>query len=129
MRIFLALCFMFVTTYASADFLVYSDKTTDEIEFIVEEERKIKLSADDAIRLNKTKLPGSIKDYDLTESYTDYKLRGKQFIINTKKISDRVNVEVADTVRNDQKILEQDSAKTKLMALGLTESEFLSLIE
>ena len=128
-KIILAVCLVFITSLAYADFYVYYDKDTDEVLFISDQEKKVKISEEDSAKIVSEKLPGSIKDYELTESYTDYKFKGKKFIINTTKISDRVNEEIANQESLAQKLVDQESAKGKLMALGLTEAEFLSLIE
>src|SRR3990167_10324408 len=129
MKIFITFLMLLISTPGWCDFFVYYDKDTQEIKFIVEEERNIKLSVNEEASLQKRKLPGNIKDHELTEAYTDYKLLGNNFVVNTKKISDRENVKIADQERLQQKLANQESAKAKLMVLGLTESEFLSLIE
>ena len=130
-KILLVLCFVFITSCAYADFFVYYDKSTDEIQFIVEQERKLHLSDEDKDRLKKKKMSGRIRDYDLIEAYTDYKLIGNHFVVNTQKISDRINAAIAEEAKQVQKLLDQEAAKVKLMSpewMPLTEAEFNSLI-
>ena len=132
MRIFIAFCMLLISTPGWCDFLVFYDKDTQEVKFIVEEERSLKLSSDEEASLQKRKLPGNIKDHELTEAYTDYKLLGNNFVINTKKISDRENIKITDQERLKQKLANQETAKAKLMSPDwspLTEAEFNSLIE
>jgi len=114
---------------AYADIVVYYDKDTSEVQFIVSDKQRVKLSSVDKDKLKSKKLKGDIKKYDLTEAYTDYKLKGGRLIINTKKISEREDIldEDLDRLKNLKSL--QTSAKTKLIELGLTEEEFKSLIE
>ena len=114
---------MFVCVSAHSEILVVSDKTTKQVEHVVNDENELVLSSSDMDRLETTVMPGNLSDYDLTEQLTDYKMVNKKFVINTKKISDRENA--AEQVDLDNQKKEQDfqSAKAKLMALGLTADE------
>ena len=62
-----------------ADFIVYYDKDTSEVQYIVEKknEKKVQLSDEDKDRLKTKVFQGRVEDYDLTEAYDDYKLQGK----------------------------------------------------
>ena len=122
-RVLATVCILFVATIAYGDFTVYSDKNTDEVVFIVEEGDRVKISFKDGERLQSKNMKGNIRDYDLTEAYTDYKLQGTRFIVNTKKISDRVNaveaIEASVAKGEEDKL----TAFDKLIELGFTEDE------
>ena len=124
--IFLAL---FICEYAYADFVVFYYTETEEVLFISDNEKEVRLSEYEKTKISKAKIKGDIRDYELTESFTDYKLKGGKLIINTKKISAREDIldEDLDRLKNLKSL--QTSAKTKLIELGLTEEEFKSLIE
>ena len=68
-------------------------------------------------------LPGATSDYPLEENVQDYKMTGKRFVLNTKKISDRENEKEAGEAKETKRQADLDSAKVKLMALGLTSAE------
>ena len=93
-KLLLTICTLLVmTSYAYADFYVYYDKDTKEVQFIAENQKKIHLSKEDKERLEIKKMPGRLQDYELAEAIEDYKLVGTHFIINTHKISDRINAQ------------------------------------
>ena len=122
-KLLLVLCMVFITSFVYADIVVYYDKDTTEVQFIVSEGNRVKLSESDNGRLKSKKLKGNIRKYDLTEAYTDYKLQGTRFIVNTKKISDRVNaveaIEASVAKGEEDKL----TAFDKLIELGFTEDE------
>ena len=122
-KLLLVLCMVFITSFVYADIVVYYDKDTTEVQFIVSEGNRVKLSESDNGRLKSKKLKGNIRKYDLTEAYTDYKFNGSQFIVNTKKISDRVNaveaIEASVAKGEEDKL----TAFDKLIELGFTEDE------
>ena len=121
---------VFICQYAYSDFTVYYDKDSKEILFIVgDKEGRVRISDEEKDTIKTKKFSGRILTHDLTESYTDYKIIGNNFIVNTQKISDRFNARADAEAKLAQKIVDQGLAKTKLMSLGLTEDEFNSLIE
>ena len=121
----LAMLVIFIPNVQS-DIHVYSDKDTKEVVFIVEND-KVVLSSEDSVKLEETVLPNNIEFYNLTEEYSDYKLSGKKLILNTRKISDRENEKDSDKNKSDKKDTDFDSAKEKLIILGLTSDEVESL--
>ena len=129
-KFIIGICIVLTCQYAYADFTVYYEKASKEILFIVgDKEGRVRISEDDTDKIITKKFTGRIIDHDLIEAYTDYKLVGRNFVVNTKKISDRFNAEAEAEAKSIQKIADQGLAKIKLMGLGLTESEFLSLVE
>lgn len=108
---------------AFSEILVFTDKNTKSVEHIVTSEADVILSDADKTRLEKTVMPGELEDYDLTEQITDYKIVSKKFVINTKKISDLENAAADADADRQQKEQDFQSAKAKLINLGLTDSE------
>lgn len=75
-----------------ADFLVVTDKDTDEIMFITDKEHKLKISDDDKTKIKKIWMVGELEDYNLQYGYEYYLLKNKKFIVNSQKISDEYNM-------------------------------------
>ena len=73
--------------FASADVYVLLDSDTKEVKSVSDE--------DDAVLevgWEKKVLPGKRSDYPLFYKSKYYKMTGKKFVVNTKKISDEENV-------------------------------------
>ena len=122
MRIFLTALMVLFCGAASAEVYVYSYKDSKEVVFITEEDNVI---YDET--MDKTVLPNSIDFYNLTESYSNYKLSGKKLVLNTAKISEQEKVLEDAKKDGDKKQSDFESAKKKLMDLGLTSDEVQSL--
>ena len=121
----LVLCFCFQSV-AHGSIYVYTYKDSKEIIFI-EEKDNVVVSEYDKGNIEKTILPNNIEFYNLTEQHSDYKLSGKKIILNTKKISDREDEKVKiqeDKIKKDNYF---ESAKEKLIILGLTDDEVEAL--
>lgn len=109
-----------------ADFTVYYDKATKEVKF-AGDAKNIVLSEEAIDRLKSVVKSGKLEDYDLTESIYDYKIKNDNFVVNTKKISDRENEETDQKNKKKKKDDDFESAKSKLIAIGLTADEVDSL--
>ena len=115
MKTIIILIALFITTPAFSEVYVYTDTSSDEVLFITE--KKDAVVIDDAAKdsIVETVLPKTLEYYDLTEKYSDYKLSGGRFILNTQKISDRENAVTEATAATQKKIEDFESAKIKLM--------------
>ena len=123
----LVLCFM-IQGIVSADVYVFSYVDSKEVIFISEQDNVV--IAEGETNIEKTILPNDIAFYDLTEQYSDYKLSGNKFILNTKKISDREDKKNEDKDKENKKNADFITAKTKLMSStweALTSDEVDSL--
>lgn len=122
-KLFLLLIFMTVFAYqAHAVVYVWTDKATDEVIFLDEKDSVI-ISSGDQSKIKKTMLQKDIEFYGLTEAYTDYKFVNGKFILNTKKISDKVNAQEQQDADDVMTRVLIDLAKSKLVALGLSIDE------
>ena len=120
--------FIFVPL-ANSSVIVYSYTDNNEVIFITEKDNVV-ISDEDMDKIEMTVFPNDIEFYDLTEQYSDYKVAGKKFILNTKKISGREDEKVKDKEKKDKKDADFESAKVKLMSetwTALTSDECDSL--
>lgn len=120
-----------ICSIAFADVVVYSDKNTKEVLFIVEGDTVV-LSEEDEPNIDITILPNDIEFYALTEQYSDYKLSNKKFILNTQKISDRENEIIDEKDKKIKKDTDFESAKGKLTSgtwIALNDDEVDSLLK
>ena len=125
-NILLVLTILLTPTICFSDVYVYTQKDTDEVLFITEKPNVV-INEAEKDNIVETVLPKDIAFYDLTEAYSDYKLTNKKFVLNTKKISDRENAILAAKEAEAKKASDFESAKQKLIDLGLTNDEVLSL--
>ena len=113
---------LLLTSTAFGEVYVYTEKQTGEVLFITEE-KNVVIDEGQRDGIIETVLPNDIAFYNLEQKYTDYILSGRKFILNTEKITRE------EDAINTQKEVEQtrltalQSAKTKLIALGLTSVE------
>lgn len=119
---------LILSVSASAEMTVYYDKNTKEIQFVSESSR-VNLSEIDKTRLLMKVLNKDIEFYGLDNPIEDYKWLNNTFILNTQKISDRVNQRNQDVANEQARRIALDSAKTKLIGLGLTISEAEALTQ
>ena len=119
---------LILSVTASAEITVYYDKNTKEIQFVSDSNR-INLSEIDKIRLLMKVLDKDIEFYGLDNPIEDYKWLNNTFILNTQKISDRVNQRNQDAVDAQARRNDLDSAKIKLEGLGFTPSEASALTQ
>ncbi len=124
--IFLAFIVLLTSTKCFAETFVYTDKATRAVIFITEKDNVV-IDDSDKDKIVKTILPNDIAFYALTEAYSNYKLSGTKFILNTEKISAEEKAKSDAEKALEQKNTDFDSAKVKLMALGLTDAECESL--
>ncbi len=68
-------------------------------------------------------LDKDLEYYGIEESYTDYKLKGKKFILNSKKISDKEAKKEKKAVEEAEKKDINVSIIDKLNKLGFTDAE------
>lgn len=115
MRHFLFLALVFLSTPAFADvYVLINDKKevlsiSDQDDAVVE------------VGIEKVVLPGKIDDYGLILSPNYYKLNGKKFIQNNKKISDEENR--INKLFKKQEEIELIDKKAKLLAMQELEKE------
>lgn len=117
------LCFQ---VKAFSEVYVYTKKNTNEVIFVTEENNVV-ISSEDKDKIKETILPNDLEFYALTELYSDYKLAGNKFILNTQKISDRAAEKVDRKNKKDKRDADFESAKSKLINLGLNSDEVDSL--
>ena len=126
------LCLVIILVFAPqvhANFVVYYDKSSKEVKF-VGREKEIILSGKEKSKFDMISKSGKLSDYELTESIYDYKIINDNFVINTKKISNRENEKIKDKEDSDKKNADFESAKVKLMSatwVSLTSAEVDSL--
>lgn len=115
MRHFLFLALVFLSTPAFADvYVLINDKKevlsiSDQDDAVVE------------VGIEKVVLPGKIDDYGLILSPNYYKLNGKKFVQNNKKISDEENR--INKLFKKQEEIELIEKKAKLLAMQELEKE------
>jgi hypothetical protein len=124
--IILVLIILAVPGICFSDVYVYSYKDSKEIVFITEKDNVV-IDNSEKDNIEKTVLPNTIEFYSLTEAYTDYKLSNKKFVLNTAKISERENEKEKYLEDGQKKQAAFESAKVKLMDMGLTSDEVDSL--
>ena len=116
-KIILALLILSVATIASADFRVVYDKSSKEVLFVVDK-GDIVISTEDKDKLETEVMSGKISDYDLQESYENYKMVNGKFIINVQKISDKENKKNDDKKgADDMKLIRNKAYKIACDAL------------
>ena len=115
MKHFLFLALVFLSTPAFADvYVLINDKKevlsiSDQDDAVVE------------VGIEKVVLPGKIDDYGLILSPNYYKLNGKKFVQNNKKISDEENR--INKLFKKQEEIELIDKKAKLLAMQELEKE------
>lgn len=115
MKLFLFLALVFLSTPAFADvYVLINDKKevlsiSDQDDAVVE------------VGIEKVVLPGKIDDYGLILSPNYYKLNGKKFVQNNKKISDEENR--INKLFKKQEEIELIEKKAKLLAMQELEKE------
>ena len=128
MRILLTfLMSFFAVQIASADIYVYSTVGSNEVIFITEDQSSVFIAPEDSATIEETILKKDIEFYNLTEDYSNYLMKHKKFILNTQKATDKADKKAqheADKVKKDDDF---ESAKAKLIILGLTADEVDSL--
>ncbi len=112
-----------------AGFFVLYDKTSNEIIHVADKETNFQIAGPDKSKLDIQKMNGLFEDLDLESAVQDYKLVNGKFVLNVKKISDRENEKEAGEAKETKRQTDIDSAKTKLMALGLTKTEVDSFVK
>ena len=126
--LFWVLFLLSVVKLCYADFYVLCDKGTNEVLSISDDISAFQISDEDKARLDIRQMKGSLQDYDLPESAQDYKLVGKKFVVNTQKISDRINAaETAREISAEQALIDRElknDAIDKLSAKGVTLKNF-----
>jgi len=122
MRILLILAFVLISQNAFSEVYVYTDKSSGEILFVTEKDNVV-IDEKEKDSIEKTILPKDLEFYALTEAFTDYKLSGKKFVLNTAKISARENAITQQTQAEQARKAALTSAKEKLINLGLTAQE------
>lgn len=116
--------FFVLVPIANSSVWVYTDKNTKEVIFLSESNDVVIDSSETNIK--EDIIPNNIEFYNLTELYTDYKFNGT-FTLNTKKMSDKQDEKDqrdADKVKKDADL---ETAKSKLIGLGLTTDEVQAL--
>ena len=118
-----------ITSNANADFVVLRDKASNEIIHIADKESDFQIAEADKSKLDVQEMNGSFEDIELEAPAQDYKLVNGKFVLNVKKISDRENEKEAGETKETKRQADLDSAKVKLMALGLTSSEVNAFVK
>ena len=121
-KILFAMTILLASTQCFGEVFVFTEKDTKEVLFISEQDNVV-IDEKEKDNIEKTVLPNDIAFYSLTEAWTDYKLSGKKFVLNTAKVSARENAGEQEQQNQDKKQSDFESAKQKLIGLGLTDSE------
>lgn len=108
---------IFACSIACADSVVFYDKNSGEVKFVVTDAQKVVLSADDAKNIQTKVIKGKL---ELDHALNDYKVSGNDVVLNTKKISDR-QAETDQIKKNKDDI--KASIASKLKTAGLTDQE------
>ena len=118
--IFGIIVFFLMAGQVCADIFVLYDKNTNEIVNISEKDNFFINENNLAVKI----LPKDFAFYALDKEPFFYKLSGNDIILNTKKLSDKQAKEDKEKTDDDQRLIDRELAKDKLMALGLTSDEF-----
>lgn len=127
--IFLVMFMSCFLSTANADYVVLYDKQSKEIIHIADEAADLQIAETDKDKLDVQEMNGSFEDVELESAVQDYKLVNGKFVLNVKKISDRENEKEAGEAKETKRQADLDSAKIKLMALGLTSAEVNAFVK
>ena len=127
--IFLFLFMFSSLSNARADFFVLYDKISKEIVNIADKESDFQIAESDKTKFDIQEMSGDFKDVELESAVQDYKMNNGKFVLNTKKISDRENAKADNEQKESERKAALESAKVKLMALGLTSEECESFVK
>ena len=115
---------LMICSVASADSVVFYNKQTKEAMFMVSDASKVVLSSEDANNTQTLVIKGNVQ---LDNPLYDYKVVGKDLVLNTQKISDRNSAKEALEQKRRDEVSARNTAITKLKALGLTDEEILAI--
>jgi len=116
----LCLFMLSVASVVRADSVVFFNKDTKEVKFIVNDASQVVLSAEDAKSTDTKVIKGKL---DLENPISDYKVTGNDLVLNTKKISDRAKIAEDASANAENRRVAKESAKAKLKALGFDDNE------
>lgn len=118
--IFLSLIFVYP---AFGEFYVLYNKSSKEIINIADKESDFQIAESDKAKLEIQAMSGSFGDVELESAVQDYKMSNGKFVLNTKKVSGRENAKSDNEQKESERKVALESARTKLIALGLTSDE------
>lgn len=127
-KLFLLLFIIFITNNVYANVYVYYYKDSKEVIFI-DDKDSVVVSAEDSSNIDKAILSNNLEYYNLEYDYNYYLLQGNKLILNSSKLADK---EIEKNNLKSKKAADnalKESAKNKLISLGLTSDEVDAFIK